>query len=154
MKALLLPQGRLGRSAFIARVAAALLGLLGCGLLLGCMALQLGGAGEDPVQRLLDHLLLGWTVALPPAAWFVIMQAAKRLHDLGRSEHYACWMLLAWSIFLLAPEGAGFLIPRLLALLFLLLAVAALLLLPGEAGPNAYGPDPRDAATVARSAAA
>ena len=63
-------------------------------------------------------------------------------------------MLLSWSIFLLAPEGAGFLIPRLLALLFLLLAVAALLLLPGEAGPNAYGPDPRDAATVARSAAA
>lgn len=106
-----------------------IIGLVG-GLLIGLT----GGAGLEtgdlnPVSMILIGILLLYVLAIiiPSIALFV-----RRLHDINQTG----WIYL------------GLVIAGLIPLLNLIAAVAQIViaLIPGTAGPNKYGPDPKDPA--------
>lgn len=62
---------------------------------------------------------------------------ARRLHDTDRPGYYLALPLISIPFALLGPQYWA------MALLFSLALLLLLLCLPGQRGPNRYGPDPR-----------
>ena len=92
--------------------------------------------------------LIGWPTALPLFALFV-----RRLHDQGRSGWWALMlpMLMANNLYTTVrvnlhafdpawPDPGYWTLPLLPAAIL----VIVFIVVPGEQGPNRYGPDPRD----------
>ncbi|MHA3976161.1 DUF805 domain-containing protein [Halovulum sp. GXIMD14794] len=62
---------------------------------------------------------------------------ARRLHDTGRPGWLLAIPFLALPLYAISPAAFG------LGLLFGLAVVVLLLCMPGQRGPNRWGPDPR-----------
>ena len=126
-------RGRNGRarywSVFVASLA----------MLMGVSGLITAATGQGEPDIVLSLLALPIMIACLVASWF---NAVKRLHDLGRSG----WWLLP-IIFVIAPfsllsnagGGLGALAAMIAAALDLILIVV-LGAVPGQPGPNRFGP--------------
>jgi len=68
----------------------------------------------------------------------ILAAGARRLHDTDRPGYYLAMPLLSVPFYLFGPQYWG------MAFLFLEALLLLLLALPGQRGPNRYGPDPRD----------
>ena len=129
------------------------------------MAGGFGRAGEGSFENMFDKILLFTAIS---GAMFVLLLAAsavRRLHDSGRS---GLWMLLPlpflavglWGMHGLRsnireggdPGGSfGLLIANNFAYLAALGFLVFLLARSGTAGPNRYGPDPREGRDSSRA---
>jgi uncharacterized membrane protein YhaH (DUF805 family) len=119
------PRGRTGRRFYWLM---GVLPLLIAGFLIGFVAASLR------IPR--DNLFVVMGILTPVALWIWICVGARRLHDIGVS---GWWMILV----LLAPLTVSFALPEHLAQLPALLAMIVLGVLPGVAGDNRFGRDPR-----------
>lgn len=100
------------------------------------MLLALAAAYEAGVVGAL-HLRLGWIV-YPALLFPTACILSKRLHDRGRAGWWA--FALVWALVEVWPlphTPVGYLFAAILALGFIELG-----LMPGEAGPNRFGPSP------------
>jgi uncharacterized membrane protein YhaH (DUF805 family) len=122
-------EGRLARTPFLVAMALLLLLLVVYEAVFGGQTLQ---------------LLTGW-LAYPLFIYFGVCLLSKRLHDRGKSGWYAAVIVAAFIAMWPVPQG----VLDFLFAVVLLWAVVELAILPGEQGPNRYGPNPQRPAAVA-----
>ena len=121
-------EGRLARMPF----------WIAMGLLIVLLVLYESIFGGQTLQ-----LLTGW-LAYPALIFLAVCVLAKRLHDRGKSGWYAAVIVAAFIGMWPYPNG----LLDFVFFVILVWAVVELAVLPGEQGPNRFGPNPLKPAPV------
>ena len=113
--------------------------LIGIAIFAGTFSWRTWGTIHEGVPEAL--FVLG-ALSMAPAAVLIQFGIARRLHDVGISEYHAYWTVIFW--FCGGFLGERFGVPPLAGAVAAAFLFALLVGIPrGNAGDNAYGPDPR-----------